>query len=363
MRAALLRDTTGHLAIEDVTIDSPGRDEVLIQTVATGLCHSDFHFIDGSWRTPFPTLLGHEGAGIVLECGPDVVGFDVGDHVVSCLSVYCGHCERCLTGSLHLCPNRLRTANRRRDDRPRIVDTNGDAVTQFAGLGAFAEQMLVHQNAMVKIDPDMPLDRAALLGCGVLTGVGAVTKSAAVEAGSSVVVIGCGGVGTAALQGAHLAGARTIVAVDLASNKLEWAKKFGATHVVNPNDEDPVEAVKDITKGGADYTFECIGLKATAEQAFQMLRPGGLATVIGMIPFGVNLEISGADLFLNAKRLQGSFMGSNSFKVDLPRLCTLYMNDRLKLDEMMTQTIQLDDINAGFAAMKNGDVVRSTIAF
>jgi S-(hydroxymethyl)glutathione dehydrogenase/alcohol dehydrogenase len=209
----------------------------------------------------------------------------------------------------------------------------------------------------------MPLDRAALIGCGVTTGVGAVFKSAKVEAGSTVAVVGCGGVGISAIQGAHLAGARQIIAVDLEPKKLEWAGQLGATHTVNPSDGDPVAQVQELTGGGVDYSFECIGLKITAEQAYGMIRPGGLATVIGMIPLGVNLEIPGADLFLNAKRIQGSLMGSNNFKVDMPHLCDLYLGGRLKLDEMVSRTIGLDEINEGFAAMKSGDVVRSVIAF
>ncbi len=363
MRAALLRDDSGLLNIEDVTIDKPLRNEVLIQTVASGLCHSDLHFIDGSWPAQYPMLLGHEAAGIVQAVGDDVAGIAPGDHVISCLSIYCGHCDRCLTGDSFLCSNRQLTADRAADSAPRLTDGEGMAITQFTGLGSFGEEMLVHQNAVVKITPDMPLDRAALIGCGVTTGVGAVFKSAAVEAGSTVAVVGCGGVGISAIQGAHLVGARQIIAVDLEPKKLEWASQLGATHTVNPADGDPVAQVHELTGDGVDYSFECIGLKVTAEQAYGMIRPGGLATVIGMVPLGVNLEIPAADLFLNAKRLQGSLMGSNNFKVDMPRLCDLYLGGRLKLDEMVSRTITLDEINEGFDAMKSGDVVRSVIQY
>ena len=363
MRAALLRDDSGQLNIEDVSIDKPDRNEVLIQTVASGLCHSDLHFIDGTWPAFYPMLLGHEAAGVVQAVGDDVVGIEAGDHVISCLSIYCGHCERCLTGHSYLCSNRQTTADRAPDAKPRITDADGNPVIQFTGLGSFGEEMLVHQNGVVKISPDMPLDRAALIGCGVTTGVGAVFKSAAVEPGSTVVVIGCGGVGISAVQGAHLAGARQVIAVDLEPRKLEWATGLGATHTVNPADGDAVEKVKELTGGGADYSFECIGLKATAEQAYHMIRPGGLATIIGMVPLGVNLEIPGADLFLNAKRLQGSIMGSNNFKVDMPHMCEMYMSGRLKLDEMVSRTISLDEINEGFDSMKSGEVVRAVIQY
>ncbi|MFV2039057.1 MAG: Zn-dependent alcohol dehydrogenase [Acidimicrobiales bacterium] len=363
MRAALLRDDSGELKMEEVGIDNPQRNEVLMQTVASGLCHSDLHFIDGTWSAPYPTLLGHEAAGIVQAVGEDVQGIEPGDHVISCLSVYCGHCDRCLTGHSYLCQNQQATANRAPEQPPRLTDADGNTINQFTGLGSFGEEMLVSQNALVKITPDMPLDRAALIGCGVLTGTGAVFKSAAVEPGSTVAVVGCGGVGISAVQAAHLAGARKIIAVDLGPRKLDWASQLGATHTVNPADGDAVTQVRELTGGGVDYSFECIGLKQTAEQAYNMIRPGGLATIIGMIPLGVKLEIPGAGLVFGAKRLQGSLMGANNFKVDMPRLCDLYLSGRLKLDEMVSRTISLDEINDGFRAMKSGDVVRCVIQY
>ena len=363
MRAALLRDESGQLNVEDISIDKPERNEVLMQTVASGLCHSDLHFIDGTWPAAYPMLLGHEAAGVVQAVGEDVQGIEAGDHVISCLSIYCGHCDRCLTGETFLCQNRHTVSARAEGAAPRLTDADGTAINQFTGLGSFGEEMLVHQNAVVKITPDMPLDRAALIGCGVTTGVGAVFKSAAVAPGSTVAVVGCGGVGISAIQGAHLVGARQIIAIDLEPKKLEWASQLGATHTVNPSDGDAVAQVHELTGGGVDYSFECIGLKATAEQAYGMIRPGGLATIIGMVPLGVNLEIPAADLFLNAKRLQGSLMGSNTYKVDMPHLCDLYLNGRLKLDEMVYRTITLDEINDGFDAMKKGEVVRSVIQY
>ena len=365
MRAAILRDDSGTLNIEDVTIDKPDRNEVLIKTVASGLCHSDLHFIDGSWSflAMYPMLLGHEAAGVVQAVGEDVVGIQTGDHVITCLSMFCGYCERCLTGHSYICSERQQVQARQPGNQPRITDNDGAEVNQFTGIGSFGEEMLVHQNGVVKISNDMPLDRAALVGCGVTTGVGAVFRSAEVKPGSTVAVVGCGGVGISTIQGAHLAGARQIIAVDLEQQKLDWATQLGATHTVNPNDGDPVAQVLELTSGGVDYSFEAIGLKQTAEQAYGMIRAGGLATIMGMIPPGVNLEIDGADLFLSAKRLQGSIMGSNNFKVDMPHLCDLYLGGRLKLDEMVSRTITLDEINDGFTAMKNGEVVRAVIDF
>jgi S-(hydroxymethyl)glutathione dehydrogenase/alcohol dehydrogenase len=363
MQAAVMRDNSGTLVIEDLEIDKPIRGEVLIRTVASGLCHSDLHFIDGSWPSQIPIVLGHEAAGIVEAVGEGVTEFEPGDHVISCISMFCGRCERCLTGHSYLCQKRASMMDRDSGEAPRLIDSDGDAITGFAGLATFAEQMLVRENAIVKITDEMPLDKAALIGCGVTTGVGAVFRSAEVKPGSTVAVIGCGGVGISAVQGAHLVGARKIIAIDLEPRKLEWAQQLGATHVVNPSDGDPVAKVRELTDGGVDYSFECIGLKLTAEQAFHMIREGGLATIMGMIPPGVNLEINGVELFMSAKRLQGSLMGSNNFTIDMPHLCDLYLGGRLKLDEMVSATISLDEINEGFDAMKNGEVVRSIVDF
>lgn len=363
MRAALLRDDSGVLTIEDVHISTPQGSEILLRVAATGICHSDLHFLDGTWPTRRPVLLGHEAAGVVEAVGDDVIDLRPGDHVITCLSMFCGRCERCLTGHSYLCENSRRLQSRPRGEASRITTSDGEAVNQFGGLGSFAEQMLIHQNAAVKITDDMPLDRAALIGCAVTTGVGAVFRTAAVRPGSTVAVIGCGGVGISAVQGAHLAGARKVIAVDVEPRKLAWASELGATHTVNAADGDPVAEVKEITGGGVDYSFECIGLKQTAEQAFHMIRPGGTATVMGMVPHGVNLEIPGADLFLGSKRLQGCKMGSNNFVADMPHLCDLYLGGRLKLDEMISSTITLDEVNEGFAAMQRGEVVRSVIEF
>jgi S-(hydroxymethyl)glutathione dehydrogenase/alcohol dehydrogenase len=233
---------------------------------------------------------------------------------------------------------------------------------QFYSLSSFAEQMLIHEHALVKIRDDMPFDRAALIGCGVTTGFGAVIHTAKVEVGSTVAVIGCGGIGLSAINGAAIAGAGRIIAVDIKGSKLNLAKHFGATDVVNAAETDPVEAIREMTKGGVDYSFEALGLKKTAEQAFQMLRASGAATVIGMVPEGQMLEIHGADL-LDDKKLQGSNMGSNHFRVDMPNFVEFYLNGKLKLDEMISQRISLEGINEAFEEMKRGEVARSVIVF
>ncbi|MCL4111937.1 UNVERIFIED_CONTAM: hypothetical protein GTU68_043047 [Idotea baltica] len=229
-------------------------------------------------------------------------------------------------------------------------------------MSSFAEKMLVHEQALVKIDKDMPLDKAALIGCGVTTGLGAVFRTAKVAAGESVCVVGAGGIGLAAIQGARISGANKIIAVDMVESKLELAQAMGATHVVNASEVDAVEAVKEITGGGVHHSFEAVGMKVTAEQCFSMLRNGGQATVIGMIPVGTKIEVHGPEL-LYEKKLTGSNMGSNQFRTDMPRFVDMYIDGRLKLDEMVSNTISLEEINDGFDAMKSGSVARSVVVF
>jgi S-(hydroxymethyl)glutathione dehydrogenase/alcohol dehydrogenase len=289
-----------------------------------------------------------------------VTDLKVGDTIITCLSVFCGNCEYCLSGKMSLCenPSRMRGEN----DRPRLSQ-GGEEMHQFAQLSSFSERMLVHEHAAVKVRDDMPMDKAALIGCGVTTGVGAVQNTARIEAGCTVAVIGCGGVGLSAINGAAIAGASRVVAVDLSATKLNLAKEFGATDVVNPADGDPVKQVRNlIGGGGVHHAFEAIGLKQTAEDAFRMIRPGGTATIIGMIPVGTKIELHGPE-FLREKKIQGSTMGSNRFRTDMPRYIDFYMQGRLKLDEMVSQHIQLEDINEAFAEMKKGEIARSVIMF
>ncbi|MGB5756628.1 MAG: Zn-dependent alcohol dehydrogenase [Acidimicrobiales bacterium] len=362
MKAAVLNSIPGHLEIEDISIDSPGPREVLIETKAAGLCHSDLHFMEGLYPYPCPAVLGHESAGVVTEVGSDVHYVQPGDHVITCLSAFCGHCEQCISGHLSLC-ERKNTELVRGPDKPPRLSRNGEPVNTFLHLSSFAEQMLVHEHSLVKIREEMPLDKAALIGCGVTTGLGAVFRTAKVDPGSTVAVIGCGGIGLSAIQGARIAGANKIIAVDMNPSKLELAQALGATHSVNAGDGDPVDQVKELTDGtGVHFSFEAVGLKDTAEQSFKMIRPGGQATVIGMIPVGTKVELHGVEL-LSEKTLTGSNMGSNQFRTDMPRFVEMYLDGRLKLDEMVSATIELDQINEGFAEMKSGNVARSVIAF
>src|SRR5580658_3116250 len=360
MRAAVLHRVPGEIEVTEVRVDKPGPHEVLVHTGATGLCHSDLHVLDGQLPARFPVLLGHESAGVVEAVGDQVTGLAPGDHVITCLSVFCGHCEHCLTGYPNRCENP--ETRRRGSDPPRLSLEDGTAVAQFTNLGSFGEQQLVHEHALVKVVDDIPLDRAALIGCAVITGVGAVWHTAKVQPGETVAVIGCGGIGLNCVQGARIAGAGRIIAVDRVPGKLTLAEEFGATDVINASDADPVAAVLELTGGGVHHSFEAIGLKATAEQAFAMLRTGGTATVIGLLPLGDKIEVPGFALF-GERKLQGSRMGSNRFRVDMPRLVDLYLQGRLKLDELVSSRITMAEVNEGFAAMKGGEVARSVIVF
>lgn len=361
MKAAVLRAIQKPLEIEDVQLASPGPHELVVRTVAAGVCHSDVHFWQGSWICPMPVALGHESAGVVEEVGSEVKYVQPGDHVITCLSVFCGHCKYCLGGRPSLC-NKLET-RRGPDEAPRI-SKDGEVIHQFADLSSYAEGMLVHEHAVAKIREDMPLDKAALIGCGVTTGVGAVQNTAKVPAGSTVAVIGCGGVGLSAIQGAVIAGASRIIAIDTLASKLDLARQLGATDAVDASEGDPVAQVQQLTGGGVEYSFEAIGLKETAEQAFNMLEIGGTATVIGMLPVGTKIEIDGgASLFWAEKKIQGSNMGSNRFRVDMPRYIDMYLAGRLKLDEMISHEIRIEDINEAFEALVRGDVARQVIRF
>lgn len=361
MRAALLEHAPGELVIDEVTITEPGPDEVLVQTAACGLCHSDLHIIEGKLPHRLPALLGHEAAGIVQQVGADVTEFAPGDHVVGCLSSFCGTCRECAVGHTWLCEN-SRKLGVRADGSSR-VRRGEEEITQMSGLGGFAEEMLVHRNAIVQVPDELPLHLGALLGCAVITGVGAVFNSARLRPGSTVAVIGVGGIGLNVVQGARLAGAERIIAVDLNSEKLALAETFGATDVINGSDTDSVQGVLELTGGGVDASFEAIGLTATAQQAVHMLRPGRTAYLIGLPPAGEDVSLPALPLVLQARGLQGVIMGSNHFKRDIPMLANLYVQGRLKLDELVAARIELGDVNAGYDEMRRGTGARSVIVF
>ncbi len=359
MKAAILREVGKPLSIEDIQIGKPGPHEVLIRTVAAGVCHSDVHFADGSYPYPLPAVLGHESAGVVEQVGSEVRTVKVGDHVITCLSAFCGHCDQCLTGHLSLCAS---TEMQRAEDQPQRLTQGGTALNQYLNLSSFAEQMLIHEHACVAIRRDMPLDRAALIGCAVTTGIGAIIHTAKVQPGETVAVLGCGGVGLAAIAGAAIAGAGRIIAVDRQQSKLDLARHFGATDVVDASAGDVAAQVIELTGGGVHHAIEAVGLKVTAEQGFAMLRRGGTVTIIGMIPIGTMLELHGAD-FLVEKKIQGSMMGSNRFPVDMPRFVDFYMSGRLDLDSMIARRIKLEQVDEAFAELRRGEHARSIIMF
>ncbi|MCW5746038.1 MAG: Zn-dependent alcohol dehydrogenase [Alphaproteobacteria bacterium] len=360
MKAAVLSEINKPLTIEEVSVNKPGPHEVLLRTTAAGLCHSDLHFIEGLFPTPLPVIPGHESAGVVEQVGAEVTYVKPGDHVITCLSVFCGTCEMCTAGRPVLCTNAQ--VKMPPGAASRFTWSRAEKLNQFANLSSFAEQMLVHENAVVKIRKEMPLDLAALIGCGVMTGYGAVVNTARIKAGDTVAVIGCGGVGMAGINGAAIAGAGRIIAVDTSPTKLQLAAKLGATDLVNPKEVDPVEKVKELTNGGVEYSFEMLGTKQTVEQAFAMLRAGGTATLVGMVPFGQKVEFHGYD-FLRERRVQGSLMGSNRFRTDMPTLVDFYLSGKLHLEDWMSAKIKLSEINEGFANMKAGKVMRSVIVF
>ncbi len=357
MKAAVLFAAKTPLSIEEVAIDSPAPREILVRVAASGLCHSDYNYVSGMRDVVTPVVLGHEIAGIVEEVGADVTGVRVGDHVVTCAAQFCGHCATCLSGKSQLCADRPA----RHDGRPRLT-LRGTTVTQFSQLAGFAEQVLVHEHAVVTIPRQMPLDRAALLGCGVLTGLGAVFNAARVHPGSSVVVIGCGGVGLNIVQGARIAGAERIVAVDRAAEKRALALEMGATDAF-PGGREAVSEVRELTRGGADYTFEAIGLPGTMTQAVEMLAPGGLMTIVGAMPDDGIVALPGIAMLRNEWRVQGSFLGSSAFVRDIPRYAAMYLEGKLDLDRLIAERIALGEINHGFDAMHGGAQARSVIVF
>ncbi|MFN0095180.1 MAG: Zn-dependent alcohol dehydrogenase [Dehalococcoidia bacterium] len=358
MKAAVLYGVGQPLRIEDVEVDTPQAGEVLIKTSATGVCHSDLHFMEGKWMFPMPAVLGHESAGVVEAIGAGVTNVKPGDRVVVAFVQSCGHCDRCITGRPNLCSN---TQSLNRIGR---IKLNGTPMMQFAGMSAFAEYQLVSSAACVKVPDGVPMEVAALVGCSVMTGVGAVTNTVKLPVGSTVAVVGCGGVGLNVIQGAALAGASRIIAVDLMESKLAAAKQFGATDIVDASSGDSVAAVQALTGGGVDFAFEAIGLMKTAQQCWSMVKRGGTAVVVGMLPLAEELTLPQAGIgFLGEKGIIGSYYGSTRQTYDMPWLMELYRQKRLKIDELISRRYPLAEINEAYDALKAGEVNRSVIVF
>jgi S-(hydroxymethyl)glutathione dehydrogenase / alcohol dehydrogenase len=358
--AAVLEGFGEPLVVREVELDSPGRHEVVVRTAACGICHSDRSAQAGdSPRAPrVPIVLGHEASGIVERVGAEVSRVGPGDPVVACAAAPCGVCSWCRRGLEQHCESPLRA--RPAGEGPRLTRA-GEAVDAFVGVGGFATQMLLHERALVRIPDDMPLERAAVLGCAVHTAFGAVRDSAGVVLGDTVAVIGCGGVGLNIVQAVRMAGASQVIAIDVHAARLERARAFGATDGIDATEGDPVAAVRELTGGGVDHSFEAVGRPATIAQACAMARKRGTITVVGLPRPGEKVEIPAEELF-DEKRLQGSKMGRN-FLVDIPWYCEMYLAGRLKLDELVSGSIALDDVNGGLDALETATAARTVIAF
>jgi Zn-dependent alcohol dehydrogenase len=359
MKAAVCHEFGKPLQVEEIEIDGPQAGEVKVKLAACAICHSDILYMDGGWGGTLPAVYGHEAAGIVEEVGAGVDHVSVGDHAVVTLIRSCGDCHYCEQGEFTNCDTSFRL-----DQNTPLHGPDGGNITHGLRTGAFAEYAVVDGSQVVAIPDDIPLDSASLLACGVITGLGAVVNTAEVPPGSSVVVIGTGGVGLNSIQGAALSGAATIIAMDLADDKIEAARTFGATDGVNPARNDAVEAVKVLTGGrGADYVFVAVGAKPAIEQAFTLTRPGGHVVLVGMPPSGVMAQFDPLSFANASKKMLGSKMGGTRVRIDIPRLVTLYQQGRLKLDELISGRYALDDINEAIASVKRGEALRNVIIF
>lgn len=360
MKASLATVVGQGFTVHDVRIDDPIGREVLLDVKASGLCHSDLHLIENDFGLPLPAVGGHEISGVVRSVGPGVTSMQVGDHVVACLIPYCGACAECLSGRSTLCLNPT-AISRTEDQKPRLSLSDGTAVAQSVHVGGFAEQVLVHENQLAVVNKEIPFPQAALLGCSVVTGAGAMINTAHVRPGDTVAVVGTGGIGLNAISGARLCGAKHIIAVDIDDSKLQASLKFGATHLINSKKTDPVAAVQELT-GGVDHAFEVIGLEATQKQVQQMTRPGGTAYLIGIAPPGATTSFDASlDALFGQRRLHAVLMGSSNVKRDIALYADMYIQGRFELDSLVSQEISLHQVNEGYEKLKKGEVIRSVI--
>jgi S-(hydroxymethyl)glutathione dehydrogenase/alcohol dehydrogenase len=362
MKAALLLDYGQPLSIEQVDIDPPQAGEVRVRIGATGVCHSDYHVIKGEWKYGVPILLGHEAAGIVEEIGPGVTGIKPGDHAVLSFRPACGVCRLCSMGRSVLCEGYTGDRFKMHDGTAR-VHRDGQDIPVLGRMGSFAEQVVMPAEQVIPVRHDVSMEVLALIGCAVTTGVGAVINAARVEPGSTVAVIGCGGVGLNVIQGAALVNASRIIAVDLLDNKLEYARQFGATHTVNGSGGDAVQQVRELSGGGVDYAFEVIGNGKTVEQAIQMTRTAGTACIVGMAPQGSQASFDPLLFVTRETRLIGTWYGSARPRLDFPRMVELTLAGKLKVEELISRRYTLDQINEGFERLGRGEVARGVIVF
>ena len=363
MKAAILEAPATDLVVDRIDIQEPRSGEVLVRLAASGVCHSDLHIVHGTQTTPLPSVLGHEGAGSVEAVGPNVTSVKVGDHVVLSWTPYCGRCVFCLSGQPNLCSMVAATMSQGTlmDGTSRLT-RSGKPVYHYSFISSFAEYAVVPESGCIVIEPDIPLDKAALVGCAVMTGVGAAINTARVQPGSVVAVIGAGGVGLNAIQGSRLAGAASIIAIDVNPAKLARARTFGATHVINSAEVNALAAVRELTKGiGADYTFEAVGRPETMRQCWEMARSGGTVVMIGISPEGSELSLPANRVVREERRLLGSFYGSARPHIDMPMILNLYMAGKLMLDELVTHRFSLEQINEAVHSLESGEAIRPVI--
>jgi S-(hydroxymethyl)glutathione dehydrogenase/alcohol dehydrogenase len=359
MKAAVVREFGKPLVIEDLMLDAPQAGEVLVDVRACAICHSDIHYAEGAWGGTPPIVLGHEASGVVEAIGPGVSGVAPGDHVIVSLIRHCGHCFHCARGEPTQCETKFSL-----DTPGRLKDASGAPVGQGIRTAAFAEKTVLHESQCVVMPRDLGFEQASLLACGVITGLGAVTNTARVPVGSSAVVIGTGGVGLNAVQGARLSGAHPIIAIDLSDEKLAAAERFGATHGLNPTHQDVVAEVKALTGGrGADTVLVTVGSTPAMLQGMELPRRGGTVVMVGMPATGAKLPLEVGDIADMAQTVTGSKMGATRPMTDIPKLIDLYKDGKLLLDELVTKTYPLDEINEAFASVNKGEALRNVIVF
>ncbi len=364
-RAAILYEVGQKLDLREIDVEGPRAGEVLVKMVVGGLCHSDLHVMTGHLNAPLPAILGHEGAGTVVEVGPGVTTLRPGDNVIPLWRLSCGECEQCTSARPALCDlgRTIRATGSLLDGTSRF-SLDGSSIKHFLGVSTFSEYTVIMEKALVKIPEGFPLQQAALLGCGVITGIGSVTNAAKVKPGSLVVVFGSGGVGLNVIQGAALAGAAKIIAVDLLDNKLDLARQFGATHTVNASSGDPVEQVRSLTaERGVDYAFEVVGSPKILRQAFDCLAKRGVAVAVGVTPLDTEVSIPIMGLIFEERSVIGSVYGSSRPRIDIPKLMDLYGAGKLKLDELLTRTYPFEQINEAYEALQRGEVARTVVLF
>ena len=348
------------LSIEEVNLDPPGPNEVLVKIAGAGLCHSDLSVMNGSRPRPEPLVIGHEGSGEIVEVGSAVTDIEVGDHMVFQFSPSCGRCRRCMEGRPQVCEvgAKAKAAGDLMGGGRRITDADGNRIAHHTGVSCFAEYAVADRGSVVVIDKDLPLDEAALFGCAVMTGVGAVINTARILPGDSVAVIGLGGVGLNGILGAKLAGAETIIAIDIADDKLGLARQLGATHTVNASDADHVEQVRDLTNGGVDYAIDLAGVIPAMKTAYEVTRYGGSVVTAGLSPSTAEFSFIQSNLVSEEKSIRGSYMGSCVPVRAIPRFISLYKQGRLPVDKLISRKVSLDEVNEGFDRLQNGETIR-----